>query len=104
MTRCLDCGCRTTGSRCVTCQRRREHVRNHRPGQQARLSISRAQRNRVYARDGHRCVGCGTGAELTLDHLVPLALEVKPHYRDDDLATRCRGCNSRGGDRLRRGD
>ncbi len=104
MTRCLDCGCRTTGSRCHTCQQRREHTRNHSPTQQARLSISRAQRRRVYARDGHRCVDCGTSDDLTLDHIVPLALEVKRNYRDDELATRCRPCNSRRGNGFRQED
>ncbi len=27
-------------------------------------------------------------------HLVPLALEVKTYYSDDELATRCRRCNA----------
>ncbi len=93
-TRCLDCGCRTEGSRCATCQQRRDHTRNHSPAQQARLSISGAQRRRVYARDGHRCADYSTIHDLTLDHIVPLAREVKRSYRDDELATRCRKCNS----------
>jgi len=92
-TRCLDCGQRTSGSRCTTCTRRRDHTRNHSPAQQARLSISSAQRQRVYQRDGYRCLDCGTPHDLTLDHVLPLAFEVKPNYRDDELATRCRRCN-----------
>jgi 5-methylcytosine-specific restriction endonuclease McrA len=94
VTRCLDCGIRTRGSRCATCQRRREYTRNHGPRQQARLSISRQQRHRVYVRDGYRCVDCGRGCDLTLDHIVALAHEVTRHYRDDELVTRCRSCNS----------
>jgi 5-methylcytosine-specific restriction endonuclease McrA len=43
------------------------------PAQQARLGISRAQRGRVYARDGYCCVDCRNPCDLTLDHLVPLA-------------------------------
>ncbi len=99
---CLDCGCRTAGSRCATCQQRRDHARNRGPAQQARLKISRAQRQHVYARDRHRCVDCGTRHDLTLDHLTPLAHHVKHHYTDDELATRCRRCNSRRGNDVRR--
>lgn len=94
MTRCLDCGCRTTGSRCPTCRSRRDHARNKQPAQQARLAITRQQRRRVYARDGYRCIDCGTAEDLTLDHIVPLAVKAKRHYRDDELVTRCRSCNS----------
>ena len=74
--------------------------KNHRrgPAQQARLSITRAQRQRVYARDGYRCVDCGSTCDLTLVHLVPLADQVKPFSRDAELATRCRSCNSARGD------
>lgn len=94
-TRCLDCGRRTRGSRCLDCTLRRERVRNHAPAQQARLAISRGQRRRVYARDGWRCVDCGRADDLTLHHLTPVAVAVKPSYSDEELATRCRRCNSR---------
>jgi 5-methylcytosine-specific restriction endonuclease McrA len=94
MTRCLDCNRRTRGSRCPDCQRRRDHYRNQSPAQQARLSITRVQRQRVYARDGYRCVNCGKRRDLTLEHLVPLAVDVKPGYGDEELVTRCRRCNS----------
>lgn len=95
VTRCLDCGTRTRGSHCAECQHRRDHTRNRTSAQQARLSITRQQRQRIYARDGYRCIDCGATTDLTLDHIVPLAHEVKRHYRDDELATRCRACNSR---------
>lgn len=91
-TRCLDCGRR--GSRCLACQARRDAARNRTPAQQARLRVTRRQRHRVYARDGYACVACGATNDLTLDHLVPLALQVKPCYGDHELATRCRQCNS----------
>jgi 5-methylcytosine-specific restriction endonuclease McrA len=92
--RCLDCGCRTKRSRCDECQRRREHARNHAPRQQARLAISTRQRERVYRRDGYRCVNCGKADDLTLDHVIPLAAKIKTTYRDDEFATLCRWCNS----------
>jgi 5-methylcytosine-specific restriction endonuclease McrA len=102
LTRCLDCGRRCQGSRCDTCQRQRGHVRNRGPAQHARLSISRAQRERVYARDGYRCLDCGRTGDLTLDHVVPLAVQLKARYRDDELVTLCRSCNSRRGAGKRR--
>jgi len=75
----------------------RDHARNHSPAQQARLSIGRAQRERDYQLDGYRYLNCGTPHDLTLDHVVRSPLEVKRNYRDDELATRCRRCNSQRG-------
>ena len=49
---------------------------------------------------GYRCVDCGSMHDLTLDHLVPLAVEVRAHCSDDELVTRCRRCNSRRRERL----
>jgi 5-methylcytosine-specific restriction endonuclease McrA len=62
-------------------------VRNHGERQEAPLSISRAQRERVYQRDGYRCIDCGRMRDLTLDHVVPLAVQLKARYRDDELVT-----------------
>ena len=39
----------------------------------ARLGITREQR----LRDGYRCIACGTTADLTLDHVIALAVEVR---------------------------
>jgi 5-methylcytosine-specific restriction endonuclease McrA len=52
-------------------------VRNETPQQRARISTTAEQRRRVYTRDGYRCVDCGRPSDLTIDHVVPLALEVK---------------------------
>jgi 5-methylcytosine-specific restriction endonuclease McrA len=60
-----------------TVPRRREELRNRGPIQRACLSITREQRHRVHLRDRYRCVDCGATADLTLDHDVPLAVEVK---------------------------
>ncbi len=35
--------------------------------------------------------------DLTIDHIVPLALAVNRAYDDKDVATRCRRCNARKG-------
>ena len=36
--------------------------------------MSKRCRNTVFARDGHRCLKCGTTENLTLDHIVPKAM------------------------------
>lgn len=49
----------------------------------------------IYARDGLRCVDCGTDQSLTVDHVIAV---VNGGTDDiENLATRCRSCNSRKG-------
>lgn len=56
-----------------------------------RRKIPRGIRHAVYARDGRRCVHCGTKNDLTLGHVIP--------YREggpdtvDNLRTECAPCN-----------
>lgn len=52
----------------------------------------------VYARDGWRCVFCGSGKSLTLDHVFPWSLGGAD--TEDNLQTLCRPCNSRKGARI----
>lgn len=55
-------------------------------------------RKAVLDRDGHACKHCGTGDDLTLDHIIP-----RSRGGTDDLAnlqTLCRTCNSRKGARM----
>lgn len=54
--------------------------------------ITKARRAAVYARDGERCVYCGSGAPLTLDHARPRALGGS--HASSNLVTACRRCNS----------
>lgn len=56
------------------------------------------QRDRIYQRDGHCCVECGSEADLTLDHIHPRSLAGDDS--DDNLRTLCRPCNSRKGARV----
>lgn len=62
----------------------------------ARCSANQNKRARVYARDGYRCVSCGTQENLTLDHIVPLARGGDNSF--GNLQTMCFGCNNAKGD------
>jgi 5-methylcytosine-specific restriction protein A len=52
----------------------------------------------VFARDGYTCLYCGTDANLTVDHQVPLVLGGTNDL--ENLQTLCGSCNSRKGRRL----
>ena len=58
----------------------------------------RRVRLEVLERDGWTCAHCGRQAD-TVDHRIPLKNGGAP-YDLDNLATLCRPCNSRKGDRL----
>jgi hypothetical protein len=53
--------------------------------------ISGHTRKRVYERDGHQCVKCGSKENLTLDHIIPWS-EFGPDS-EDNLRTYCLPCN-----------
>lgn len=60
--------------------------------------VSKSRRQEVYARDGHRCLLCGSPDDLTVDHDVP---RTKGGTNDvENLRTLCKPCNSLKGDRL----
>jgi hypothetical protein len=53
------------------------------------------RRERIFRRDGHRCVYCGQllpSAELTLDHVQPRMRG--GDHSDGNLVTCCRACNA----------
>lgn len=59
--------------------------------------VTAAQRERILERDGRRCVRCGSGEDLAIDHVIPRS---KGGTSDDDnLQTLCRRCNSSKGNR-----
>lgn len=63
-----------------------------------RSRITKAKRERVYARNGHRCVRCGATEPLSLDHIVPVS---KGGTNDEgNLQTMCVPCNGRKGLRM----
>lgn len=60
--------------------------------------ISSEIRQRVYDRDGNRCLACGTSDDLTLDHKHPYSLGGSDD--ESNLQTLCRPCNSKKGARV----
>lgn len=57
----------------------------------------RANRNRIYKRDGHQCVYCGSRRELTLDHVIPKSRGGSNSWTN--LVTSCQKCNLKKADR-----
>ena len=56
-------------------------------------------RRALFARDGWRCMYCGTtGGRLTLDHVVPRSRGGESSW--ENVVTSCAPCNLRKGDRL----
>lgn len=51
----------------------------------------RVNRNRIYKRDGHECVYCGSSKNLTLDHIIPKSRGGKNDWTN--LTTCCIKCN-----------
>lgn len=57
-----------------------------------RSTIPKWIRERVYERDGHRCLVCGATERLSLDHIVHFSRGGEDTV--DNLRTLCRSCNS----------
>jgi 5-methylcytosine-specific restriction endonuclease McrA len=55
-------------------------------------------RRAVFARDGYSCQYCGSGARLTMDHVVPRSRGGGSSW--ENVVTSCAPCNHRKGDRL----
>jgi 5-methylcytosine-specific restriction endonuclease McrA len=61
-----------------------------RPGRSSKW-ITKERRAAIYARDGYKCVYCGSSGPLTLDHAVPRSAGGSHHT--NNLLTACRRCN-----------
>ena len=55
-------------------------------------------RRALFARDGHKCVYCGSAGRLTLDHVVPRSRGGDSVW--ENVVTSCAPCNLRKGNRL----
>ena len=57
----------------------------------------RASRVRIYKRDNHQCVYCGSNKQLTLDHVLPKSRGGENTWTN--LVTSCFKCNLKKGNR-----
>lgn len=57
----------------------------------------RPNRNRIYKRDGNKCVYCGSTKNLTLDHIIPKSRGGANDWMN--LVTSCSKCNMKKGNR-----
>jgi 5-methylcytosine-specific restriction endonuclease McrA len=64
-----------------------------------RIVQRKISRRALFARDGWRCVYCGTaGGRLTLDHVIPRSRGGESIW--ENVVTSCAPCNLRKGNRL----
>ena len=57
----------------------------------------RANRSRIYKRDNHECVYCGSKKDLTLDHVIPKSKGGSNEWTN--LVTSCFKCNLKKGNK-----
>jgi hypothetical protein len=62
-----------------------------------RLHKLKINRHRIYKRDGHECVYCGSKRNLTIDHIIPKSKGGQNTWMN--LITCCSSCNRMKGDR-----
>jgi 5-methylcytosine-specific restriction endonuclease McrA len=56
----------------------------------ARRALHPTLRSAIFERDGYACEMCGSGTDLTVDHVVPESSG--GHDDSENLRTLCRGC------------
>jgi hypothetical protein len=62
-----------------------------------RLNKLKINRQRIYKRDNHECVYCGSKKNLTIDHIIPKSKGGENTWLN--LVTSCSSCNRLKGDR-----
>jgi 5-methylcytosine-specific restriction endonuclease McrA len=55
-------------------------------------------RHRIYARDNHQCVYCGSKKSLTIDHVIPRSKGGLNTWTN--MVTSCFSCNVKKGDKM----
>ena len=63
----------------------------------SRLVISETLRNKVFARDGYKCLKCGSTEDLQLDHIIPFS--EGGTTEEENLQTLCKLCNLKKGNK-----
>lgn len=61
--------------------------------------VNKSDREYIYSRDGNKCLQCGSSDNLTIDHIVPIALGGKNHI--NNYQTLCQPCNLAKGKKIR---
>lgn len=56
-----------------------------------RAVLTKTLRDRIYKRDGNRCLNCGSTINLSIDHIIPLSKGGKTVIQN--LQTLCLTCN-----------
>jgi 5-methylcytosine-specific restriction endonuclease McrA len=70
-------------------KRKKQRIKNR------KRRISKTLRNKIYERDGYKCVKCGSGENLTIDHIVPI---LKGGVSiESNIQTLCFKCNQQKG-------
>ena len=64
-----------------------------------RIIISETIRNSVFKRDGYKCIACGSGKRLALDHIIPFS--AGGETKKKNLQTLCKSCNSKKGSKVK---
>lgn len=76
------------------CAITKAHVHAHAstPYEYKGVNIAPALRETIFARDGHKCLRCGSLDDLTVDHIFPQS--IGGGHAPSNLRTLCRSCNS----------
>ena len=62
-----------------------------------RIRNTKPSRKSIHARDGYKCVYCGSTRQLTVDHILPKSRGGENTY--SNLVSACNSCNTKKGDR-----
>lgn len=93
MRPCIACGEPSPQSRCPA-HRTKDARRRTGQGEAAYDPVWRALSRRA-RRDSPYCVDCGAVNDLTSDHLIPKSIAPELVHAIENIAVRCRPCNSR---------
>lgn len=92
---CLVCGELSTGPRCPEHTLTDRRVRKD-PGQAAHDPVWRKLSTKVRKQQPW-CADCGAREDLTADHVIPKSVAPQLVHAVENVAVRCRPCNSRRG-------
>lgn len=95
---CIQCGEPSDRSRCP--EHRPKDTRTDRAHIAWRNDIRWKSLSKRLRRASPFCEACGTSADLTVDHVIPVADAPELAYAVENCRVMCRPCNGRRGDRV----